>query len=170
MKKIAVKIAMVLVIIMIANTFSGCFTMGLYADTTASNNPILFLFGWIVTIPLDIITSPVQITVWAVKKDMEQKRDARGKKMDGVDTFSAVNSLPELDSLIQKMSSLPEEKIIPFTETIYSFSEEENSAMFNAFNNLSKEEIVSSIKTLNSMSGEKLIATLNSFQNIRRER
>jgi hypothetical protein len=169
MKKIAVKIAMVLVIIMIANTFSGCFTMGFYSDTTARDNPILFLFGWIVTVPLDIITSPVQITVWAIKKDIEQKRDARGKKMDGIDTFSTVNSLPELGSLTRKMSSLPEEKIIPFTETINSFSEEENLAMLKAFNNLSEKEITSSIKTLNSMSGKKLIATLNSFQNIRRK-
>jgi hypothetical protein len=169
MKKIAVKIAMVLVVIMIANTLSGCFTIGFYSDL-GKDHPILFLFGWIITVPLDIITSPIQITVWAIKRDIEQKRDARGKKMDGIDTFSAVNSLPELDSLTRKISSLPEEKIIPFTETYNSFSEEENSAMLKAFNNLSEEEIASSIKTLNSMSGKKLIAILNSFQHIRRER
>jgi len=173
MKKITVKIAMILVIIMIANTLSGCFTIAVYSgggSGSGSGWDVLgFLFAWMITVPLDIITSPIQITVWAIKKDIENKRNERGKRMEGIDTFSAVNSLPELDSLTQKMSSLPEEKIVPFTETINSFSEEENSAMLKAFNNLSEDEITSSIKALNSMSRKRLIATLNSFQHIRRE-
>ncbi|GBU29384.1 hypothetical protein R84B8_02948 [Treponema sp. R8-4-B8] len=162
MKKIAGKIAMILVIIIIANTFSGCLLTKYFSNADAF--PIMYLF----TIPLDLITSPIQIivlvTVWAI----EEAREERGKKIDGIDTFSAVNSLPEFDSLTRRISSLPEEKIVPFTETMNSFSKEENSAMLKAFNNLSEEEIASSIKALNLMPNEKLISTLNGFQNIRR--
>jgi len=170
MKKIAGKIAMILVLLMIANTFSGCITKLFYEDIDYYRNPGLFLFGWILTVPLDIITSPIQITVWAIQRDIEQKRHERGLKMDGIDTFSAVNSARELDSLTRKMSSLPEEKIIPFTEAFNSLSQEENSALLRAFHNLSEEEIASSIKALNELPEERLIATLNSFGHIRREK
>jgi len=165
MKKIFWKITVILVIIMVANTFSGCIT-ALWWD---SSSGLATLCGLIITVPLDVIISPIEITVWAIKEYKEQKRFERGQRLDGIDTFSAINSLPGIDSLTQKISSLPEEKIVPFTETFNSFSEKENSAMLKAFNNLSQEEIASSIETLNSMSEERLIATLNSFHSIRRE-
>ena len=167
MKKIFRTVAMVLVLVMIASSFTGCFTIYVWKDFRlfdSQNGLIASLFYSIFTIPLDIITSPIQITVWAIQRIIEQERDERGKRLDGVDTFSSISSLPELDSLTQRISSLPEEKIVPFTETFNSFSKEENLAMLKAFNNLSEEEIASSIKILNSMPEEKLISAVNKLQ------
>lgn len=175
MKKILGKIAMILVIIMIANTFSGCATKFFFDSGYKGTGEwyvdiFFFPIALAAVLSFDIITSPIQITVWAIQKDMEQKRAERGGKLDGIDTFSAVNSLSERDSLTQRISSLPEEKIVPFTEMLNSFSKKENSAMLKAFNNLSEKEIASSIEALNSMSEEELIATLNTFQNVRRKK
>lgn len=170
MKKIMRKIAMILVLVMLASSFTGCFTM--WAIQEAKNDPLMFL-ATVFPIPLapilDLITSPIQLTVFIVREAVKAEKNRRGKMMEGIDTFSAaVSSLPkaELNSLMQRYDSLPEEKLVPFTETVNSFSEAENSAMVKAFNNLSEMEILSSMETLNSMSEEELIATLNNFQYI----
>jgi len=166
-------IALILVMVMAAGSFTGCFTKMVWDEFRlfdVNNGLIASLFYTIFSLSLDIVTSPIQITIWAVKRDMEKKRNERGKKFEGIDTFSGKNSMPKLDSLTRRISYLPEEKIAPFTEMLDSFSKEEDSAMLEAFNNLSEKEIASSIEVLNSMSEERLIATLNSFQNIRRKK
>jgi hypothetical protein len=170
MKKTGI-IAMILILVMITGSLTGCFTKMIWDDFVlfdVHNGLIASLFISVLTIPLDIVTSPIQITVWAINKDIERKRAERGNKLDGIDTFSGRKSIPKLDSLTRRISSLPEEKIVPFTETLGSFSKEEDSAMLEAFNNLSEKEIASSIEVLSLMSEERLIATLNGFQNVRK--
>jgi len=172
MKKTRI-IALILVIVIAAGSFTGCFTKSVWNEFIlfdVQNGLFASLFYSIFSIPLDIVTSPIQITIWAIERDIANKRKDRGDRFEGIDTFSGKNSAPKLDSLAHRISSLPKEKIVPFTEMLDSFSEEENSAMLEAFNNLSEREIASSIEVLNLMSEERLIVTLNSFQNIRREK
>jgi len=165
MKKTVKKIAMSLIMVMLTNSLTGCFTTSLLESSDPSA-----ILALPFMLALDFVTAPIQIIVYGVKKQEEKRRNERGDKLDGIDTFSAVSSpsAPELDSLSRRINSLPEEKIVPFTEAINSFSEEENSAMATAFNSLSEDEIASSIEALNSMSDENLIAVLNSFQHIRK--
>ena len=173
MKKISGKIAMILVIIMLASSFTSCFTVGLM-NSLGSNTtgPFSFLFtllcGLMITVPLDIVTSPIQIPVYVAKKKQEREREERAKFMENIDTFSSIISMHEaqLTSLAQKINSLPEDRLVLFKEAVNSFSEKEISIMAEAVDNMTEKEIIASIEILNSMSDEELIATLNSFQQI----
>lgn len=181
MKKSMGKIAMVLILVMLANSFSGCLTYHLFKGGGPGSDPIsgMIVLG---AIAIDIVTLPIQAIVGLGMLINQGIRDSRGKKIDNIDTFSkAVKSLPEeelaslreaFDSLpegelaafTQRFYSLPEAELAAFTETLNSFSETEISAMVAAFNQLSETEIVSSIETLNAMPDETLIAALNNLQ------
>jgi len=177
MKKISRSTAVILVLVMVAGTFTGCFTASL------GNSGDLGLF--LIALALDIVTSPFQLIYFIATEVEKAARNDRGKRLDGIDTFSSVvKALPEaeLNSLMRKFDSLPESELATLTENFYSlpeseidsylkaknsFSEKEITAMIKAFNNLSDAEIVSTIKTFNSMPKEKLIAMLNDLQYIK---
>jgi len=175
MKKTRI-IALILVIMITAGSFTGCFTTSI---GTAGNGELL-----LITIPLDIVTLPIQLVYFVVKEVQKAQRNKRGKLMDGIDTFShSVNSLPgtglstmtrannslpkaEIDSLIQKFNSLPEAEIASFTQTVNSLSIAEKNALIKVFNGLSEAEIMSSIETINSMPEEELVYRMNNLQHI----
>jgi len=160
MKKTRI-IAVILVMVLAAGSFTGCFTY--YLITAGGSAAELLIF----TIPLDIVTLPFQLIYLIVTQVQEAQRNKRGKLMDGVDTFShTAKSLPkaEIDLLSQRFNSLPEAEIASYTETVNSFSETEINAYVTAFNGLSEEEIISSIKALNSMPEEKLVSMMNNLQ------
>jgi hypothetical protein len=161
MKKTRI-IAMILVIVMAAGSFTGCFTYWLITEGGSGSGELIFF-----TIPLDIVTLPFQLIYLIVTQVQEAQRNKRGKLMDGVDTFShTTKSLPkaEIDLLSQKINSLPETEIASYTQTVNSFSETEINAMMTVFNDLSEAEIISSIKALNSMPEEKLVLMMNNLQ------
>jgi len=176
MKKLGGKIALILVLVMLANSFTGCLTYA--AIEGGGDMGALVLF----TLPIDIITLPFQLIGFIVIKANEAARDKRGNKYDNIDSFSkaiktlpeeelgslvqTVDSLPkeELAALTQRFYSLPEAELAPFTEAVNSFSETEISAMMAAFNRLSEAEIAASIETFNSMPDESLIAALNNVR------
>ena len=165
MKKITGKIAIVLVIILIANSLTGCFTVAAYS----SNIGQLGLVAWIGTIPLDIVTSPIQLVIFIVEITQAAELSRKAKSMDHIDTFSLSASFihqAEFLSLTEKFNSLPKTDIAAFTNTVESFSETEISAVIEAFNDLSEEIIFSSIETLNLMTDEMLIAQINNSQYI----
>ena len=165
MKKFAGKIAVILIILMLAGSLTGCFTMwGVQEGGDAY---------WLIIFPvlpaLDIVTSPIQLIIFIVELSRYQDLKDRAKKMDTVDSFSAnISSIPETDllSLKEKINSLPETEISVFSRKVNSFSETEISAIIEAFNNLSEAEIDSSMETLNSMSDEMLITAINNSQYI----
>jgi len=183
MKRISGKIAMFLILAVVANVFTGCLSYHFFNSGNWGNDPVSAVLG-IGIIAIDIVTLPFQILVGIAILINDGVRDSRGRKIDEIDTFSqAVRTLPEeklaslmqtfdslpeeeLASLTQRFYSLSEEELAPFTETINSFSETEIYAIVAAFNNLSETEIVSSVKTLNSMPDETLIAALNDAQHI----
>jgi len=182
MKKIARTIAMILVMVMIVSSFSGCLSYHL-AEAGLGSDPISGML-FIGALAIDIVTSPFQLIYLIVITAEDAARKARGKKYDEIDTFSQlIRSLPEeeLASLMQTVDSLPEDELAsltqrfyslseadiePFTRTVNSFSETEFAAMAAAFNNLPESEIVSAIKTVNSMPEESLIVMLNDLQHI----
>jgi len=160
MKKTAKKIAMAAVILMLAAGFTGCFTTAVVD---------YFPIAAVVTVPLDIITSPVQLVIYIVENTNNIILVNKAAKADSFDTFSDESFFYPKDNLLslkEKFDSLPDEEIAFFTETINSFSEKEISALINAYKNLSEEEIIASAEILNSMSDEMLIAALNSFKDI----
>jgi hypothetical protein len=181
MKKIARTIAMILVLVMLASSFTSCFTIWAITGEPPSLGGDLGYgaIALILVLPADLAVAGV---VLIVKAGIKAARNKRGQKMEGIDTFSAlIKSLPEaeLDSLMLTLDSLPEAELasltlalntLPeaeiesFTETILSFSKVEFSAMVVAFNNLSEEEIIASMGTMNSMPEESFIALLHNVQ------
>ena len=135
------KIAIVLVMVITVNCFTGCFTSSMVSLDPRS---------WLIlpfSLALDLVTAPIQLTAWAINRSIEAKRTERGDKIDAIDTFSAAGSLPEAElfSLMHKFGSLPEAELVPYAETITSLSEREISIIEEAFNKLTEEEIASSI-------------------------
>jgi len=184
MKKISRIIAIILVLVMVATSFTSCLSWWLITgellDLSHVNGEgaLLLIFLPIV----DVCLLPIALTVVIVRKSIEHARDKRGKKWDGIDTFSAtVRSLPqtdfnslmykfdalpetEIDALAYKFYSLPEAEINAYSQTLSSFSEKEIAAMTEAVNRLPEERLNILIKALNSMPEEKLISTMHKLQ------
>jgi len=166
MKKITGKIALILIIIMLAGSFTGCFTTWAVKEGGEA--------VWLVIFPilpaLDLITSPIQLTIYLIEISEYSKLQKKNLQMDKIDTFSAnISYIPddELLYLKDKLSALPDNEIKPFTDTIDAFSEREIIALTRAFNDLTEDEVVFSIETLNSMPDEMLIAALNNLKNVK---
>ena len=177
---------MILVLVMIATSFTSCLSWWLITGEPLDINlsggsgkgGLLLIFLPVI----DVILLPIALTVFIVRKGIEIARDNRGKKWDGIDTFSGVvkilpesefnslmhkfDSLPEseLDSLVYKFDSLPESEIDSYSQTLKTFSEKEIAAMASAVNYLPESEIISLMKVLNSMPEEKLVSTMHKLQ------
>jgi len=187
MKKISKTIAMILVLVMVASTFTGCLSWWLMTGepldigNVSGDGAFALLFLPVI----DVILLPIALTVFIVRKGIEAARDNRGKKLDGIDTFSAViSSLPdaefnslmntfdslldsELDSLARRFYSLPESEIDSYSQILKTFSAKEINAMTQTLNNLPEAKIISLMETLSSMSEEKLISTMNRLPNVK---
>jgi len=167
MKKTIRIISMLLVILMLAGSFSGCFTAWAFKE----GGQAIWLLLPIPFLPaLDLISSPIQLTIFIVELVNYNKTKEKIKKSDGIDTFSLAKgsfSEAELLSLTEKLNSLPETEKNAFTDKISSFSQMETKALVQAFNDLSDDEVSSSIGIISSMPDETLIAALNNFQNIK---
>lgn len=184
MKKISKTIAMILVLVMLASSFTGCLSWWLMTGEpldigNVSGEGLLLLIFLPV---IDVILLPIALTVVIIRTGIEAARDNRGKKWDGIDTFSAaITSLPdsefnslmhtfdplpdsELNSLAGKFYSLPEAEIDSYSQILKTFSQKEIAAMTSALNNLPEAKLTSLIETLNSMPEEKLISTMNKLQ------
>jgi hypothetical protein len=182
MKKISRTIAIILVLVMVAGSLTSCLTYWLITgeplDLKGSGEGGLLIL--LISPIVDIVVLPIALTVCIVKLGIEAARDSRGRKWDGIDTFSSVvrnlpetNSLmhkfdflpeSELNSLAYKFYSLPESEIDSYSQTLSFFSEKEIAAMTQAINSLPEAKIISLMETLNSMPEEKLISTMNKLQ------
>jgi uncharacterized membrane protein len=188
MKKISKTIAMILVLVMVASIFTGCISWWLMTGEPlelGSLNGEGALLALIFLPIIDVVLLPIGLTVFIVRKGTEAARDSRGKKMEGIDTFSAAitslpeaeynslintfNSLPEseLDTLARRFYSLPESEIDSYSQTLKSFSQKEIYDMTQAINSLPEAKIISLMETLNSIPEEKLISTMNRLQNVK---
>jgi len=188
MKKISKTIAMILVLVMIASSLTGCLSWWLITEEPLDISGFLNSEG-LILLPLfpviDVFLLPIGLTVFAIRKGIEAARDKRGQQMDGIDTFSAaISSLPEaeynslmnafdslpeseLDTLARRFYSLPESEIDSYSQTLKSFSQKEITAMTQALKNLPEAKINSLIGTLNSIPEEKFISTMNNLQNVK---
>jgi hypothetical protein len=188
MKKITRTVAVILVLVMLATSFTGCMSTWLMTGEMpnwgSGSGDGYELIGYLFLFAVDVALLPIALIVCIVREGREAARRNRGDKIDGIDTFSAAaEALPkaELDSLMKKFysmpsseladlmkvfNSMPEAEIDSFAETLNSFSEKEFSVLVSAVNNLSPEQIASSIETLNSMPEESFISTMKDLQNI----
>jgi len=187
MKRFFRAIAVILVLVMVASAFTGCLSWYLMTGEwpdyghVSGEGALAIIFVPVI----DVLFLPVALIVFIVRESIKAARNNRGRKYDGIDTFSATvkvlpeaeynslmkkfDALPEseIDALADKFYSLPESEIDIYSQTLKSFSEKQIAAMTAALNHLPEEKLVSLIETLNSMSENKLITTMKDLQNIK---
>ena len=100
MKKISRIIAMILVLVIVAASFTSCLSWWLITgeplDLSHVNGKGALLLIFLPVV--DVCLLPIALTVVIIRKSIEHARYKRGTKWDGIDTFSAtVRSLPQTD-------------------------------------------------------------------------
>jgi len=170
MKKIGRTIALLLVLVILAGSFTSCFTLKAIDNAD---------YKWLIlTIPLDIITLPLQ----AIALAMGINIFASGETEPQIYLANAeYSTLAEYNSLIKKVYSLPEAELsslkqtinlIPETERgsamekIFSLREEKFVSMIRIYNSLSEREIVSSIERLKALPEAELVSILRAFNSL----
>ena len=174
MKKIARKIAMIMVLLILANSFISCFTIG----AITNDKPVLL----ILTIPLDIVTFPLQLIGLAMGIDVFNFFTS--SKMDSqiylanveYSSFTEIyflfekiySNLPEaeLDSIKQKIRAIPETERDSTMKKILSLQEEKITSLISVYNSLPEREIMSSIKRINSLPDAEFISLLQTFNSL----
>jgi len=170
MKKIVGKIAMILVLIILANSFISCFTYG----AIVNSEPI-----WLIlTIPMDVGFFIFELLGLAMGMDIFEMGDALFSDASGVmdsqvyladaeyDAFrEKIYSLSEteLASLKQTLNSIPETERISSIERLTSISETKRVSLARAINSLPESVIVSSIERISSLPEAELVSLQRTF-------
>jgi len=142
MKKTAKTIAMILVVVMLVGSFTSCFTM----MAISNGDP-----GWLIlTIPLDIITFPIQLIGLAIGFPFSD--------------FVFLNMESEL--YLANAESIPETERAAAIEKYTSLSETRRAALVNAYASVPEEEIVSSLKRINAFTETERISLLRTFNSL----
>jgi len=164
MKKFSGTIAMILVMVMLAS----CFTMNL-----AGGNPVLLFL----TIPLDIITFPVQLIFFMItggftSADMETQIYLANAEYNVFTEYYSLRdkmySLPEaeLAALQQNLFSMPETERDASIEKFISLTEEKQISLIRTYNSIPESEIVSSMERINSLTEAERISLLQAFNSL----
>ncbi|WP_461256268.1 hypothetical protein [Treponema sp. R80B11-R83G3] len=155
MKKIAGKIAMILVLVMLANSFSSCaeFWRGTSLEDFGRivDNTLLILCGIAVIV----------IFLWGGFAEAEPPNET------GIYLASAEhNNLTDYNSVMEIINSLPETERNSLTEKINSLPKEKRAFLVKTIKALPQTEVASSIKKLNALSKKELISAVRSFNNL----
>jgi hypothetical protein len=167
MRKIAGKIAMILVLVMIANSFSGCTLM--YLAIVQSPNPPEF---FMICVLIDVLAVGYGILELALSSGRSRSSFLGMADSLSEDDYNAVreklDSLPEaeLASLVNAINSLPEAEKVSLMERINSLTEEEFVSLARAFYTTPDMEIVSSIRKMNSFTESQFGSFVNVLQHV----
>jgi hypothetical protein len=173
MKKIAGKIAMILVLIILVNSFTGC-------STTAKN---VILYGVVPLLIITLLVIPAWTAIFGYSPMDNGERMAISDQDEKSAFMEVLCSLPEeeLSTLKEKIDSLPEADIVSLaatfnslpdaeqnylTEKMISMSKTEIAALVHGLYSTPETEIASSVKKINSMPEEKLVSLVNVLQHI----
>ena len=151
MKKIAGKIAMILVLVMLANSFAGC-TLIVAVANNSSTIPV-FGTGWLIgAVLLDILTIMVIMKV------------AEAPNETGIYLASAEhNPLTNYYSIMERINSLPETERMALMEKLNLLTAEKLSYLISTVNSLPQTVITASIERLNALSETELSSVVRDF-------
>jgi hypothetical protein len=165
MKKIAGKIAMILILLMLAHSFSGCTFFG-YMISEFSGNVwwaigglaidiiiLLALGGWQLFVPHAEAPHETETGIYLANAE-------HNPLTDYYSVMDKINSLPETEktALMEKLNSLPEAKLADLTSTVTSLPQAEITVSIERLNALSRAELASVVQTFNSLSEAELDA------------
>jgi hypothetical protein len=168
MNKIAGKIAVVLILVMLAGSFSGCLSYVMRSE------PVLHrvIYGVV-----DFVFLPISLIALVVYLIITQEEAETQNYLAGLNN----NLSPEHYSLFQKLNSLPETELTALIKTLYSIPEVERNSTMEKFTSLSENQlellikayislpestVISSIEKIESLSEAELIYLLRNFNSL----
>jgi hypothetical protein len=161
MKKTLKKIAMILIIVMLCNMFTGCSLLvpDLYPLTLVIDIPLLA--GLVVGLVM------VVIELGGEARD-SAKAAARPPRRTSPDSYGPVSSLPEKErsSLMVRIDAMPEWELVSVTEAFNSLPEAELNSFYQRVYSQSETEWVSVVEAINAFSERELAAIVAKFNSM----
>ncbi|MCL1993706.1 MAG: hypothetical protein FWG66_12250 [Spirochaetes bacterium] len=166
MRKISKKIAVLLVVVMLAFSFNGCLSY------VGRGDPTLHRVGYAI---VDIIFLPISLIALVVYLIINDAGDETGVQMHLANSdnlfeeyyflLARLFSLPpaELASVMQVLDSIPDAKRASSTERVFAMSETDRASLFSAYNSLPEAEILSSVERISALSQAELASLLQDF-------
>jgi hypothetical protein len=146
MKKIAGKIAMLLILVILISSFTGC--LSYWGRSHAPIKRVLYAVVDIITLPISLLCLLVYIIV-----TQETETQSYLANLDN-------NAFMECYSLYEKMRSLPEAELASLTQTLNSISETERNYTIKIINSLPESTLVSMAAAYKSLPESDIIASI----------
>ena len=170
MKNIAGKIAMILILVMLAGSFTNCLSYVYRGEPTL--NRVLYGVVDIVFLPISLIALIVYIIV-----TQETETQSYLVNMDDnllidqnslLSNYQKMNALPEaeLASLMQILNSIPQPECNSTMEKFTSLSEKQLVMLVKTYNSLPESAIISSIERIKSLPEAEIISILRDFNSL----
>ena len=157
MKMISRTIAIILVMIMVASSFVGCFT---FSHLVGNGNAFDWFDSYWGSLLADVILTAAIFLFFIIK--YAELPNESGIYLTNFED----NQLTDYNSLIDKFKSLSEEERDSLINKINSLSEEKLSLLEMTINNISEMEINSSIKRLDDLSEKEFATTIRTFNSL----
>jgi hypothetical protein len=165
MKKTLRKIAMILIIVMLCNMFTGCASM---ITGTTSGVAYALAGGLIVGAVIGVIVGTVALI--KLNKTVKERGPRRTNPylFENSTLSTTISSLSEgeLSSLKVALQSLPEKELDSFIDRLHSLSEEESISLMDSINSFSVQELAAIVETFNSASETEKISSIKSLNHL----
>jgi hypothetical protein len=169
MKKIAGKIAVILIFVLLAGSFMGCLSYVNRNEPTL--NRVLYGVVDIIFLPISVIALIVYLIVTQENQSYYLANLDNNLLMDQnslLSNYQKMNSLPEVEhaSLMRILNSIPQAECNSTMEKFTSLSETQLVMLVKAYNSLPESVIISSIERINSLPEAELVSILRNFNSL----
>jgi len=186
MRKIAGKIALILILIMAANTFTSCFTIWAFSEITGgTSGAVLAILLFPFCLVLDILTWPFQLIALAAAANKKDKRSvyevaalteeecalvtAKTASLSEEDSdflIAAIASLPETERAValEQLNSVPEQQfasVVKVMRALYVLPQADRISLVEELRSLPEEEKAYLLETANSLTDEERAALVD---------
>jgi len=152
MKKIAGKIAMVLILVILISSFTGC--LSYWGRSHAPLKRVIYAVVDILFLPVSLICLLVYIII-----TQETETQSYLASLDN-------NVLMECYPLYEKMYSLPEAELASITQTLNSIPDTERNYTIKTINSLSKTTLVSLVSAYKSLPESDIISSIERIKSL----
>lgn len=171
MRKIARTIAIILVLVILASSFTSC--LSYWGKGHSTGRRILYAVVDILTLPISLICLLIYIII---TQEAAETQDYLANMDDDAlieyyALYEKMNSLPESEiaSLQQMLQSIPQAELNAAMAKCTSLSGAQLTSMVSAYNLLSKGDIIASIERIEALSGTELVSLLQEFNGLTEE-
>jgi hypothetical protein len=166
MKKIAGKIAMVLILVMLASSFTSC--LSYWGRDHDPLKRVAYAVVDIVTLPVSLICLVVYIIITQETESQGYLANFDNNTLEYYSLYEKMYSLPEAElvSLMQTLRSIPEAERDFTMEKLNSLPETKLVSLVTAYSSLSESDIISSIERIISLPEEELVPLLRNFNSL----